>query len=82
MALELPDGSRVGTQELARKEPCCSTSRGRGDQVDELFRRFHGREIFDHAWNGYRIDGRTITFEVDTEPGSGVARRRRPAGAR
>ena len=33
-----------------------------------LFRRFHGREIFDHAWNGYRIDGRTITFTVDIDP--------------
>ena len=40
----------------------------RGDAADDLFRRFHGREIFDHAWNGYRIDGRTITFEVDDDP--------------
>ena len=24
--------------------------------------------MFDHAWNGYRIDGRTLTLEVDTDP--------------
>ncbi|MGZ8481777.1 MAG: glycoside hydrolase family 38 N-terminal domain-containing protein [Candidatus Limnocylindria bacterium] len=68
VALELPDGSRVATQELARKEPVMLETTLRGDGVDELFRRFHGREIFDHAWNGYRIDGRTLTLEVDTDP--------------
>ena len=68
VALELPNGARIGTQELARKEPILFDERVRGDQVEELFRRFHGREIFDHAWNGYAIDGRTLTFLVDTEP--------------
>jgi alpha-mannosidase len=68
VALELPDGRRVGTQELGRKEPVLFDVDVRGDQVDELFRRFHGREIFDHAWNGYRIDGREITFLVDSDP--------------
>ncbi|HEX2766020.1 MAG TPA: alpha-mannosidase [Candidatus Limnocylindria bacterium] len=68
VALELPDGRRIATQELARKEPMLFDQRVRGDQVEELFRRFHTREIFDHAWNGYAIDGRTLTFLVDTEP--------------
>ncbi len=68
VALELADGSRVATQELSRKEPILLDTTMRGEEVDDLFRRFHGREIFDHAWNGYRIDGRTVTFEVDTEP--------------
>jgi alpha-mannosidase len=68
VAFELPDGSRVATQELARKEPILFDEELRGDQVDELFRRFHGREVFDHAWNGYRIDGREITFVVDSDP--------------
>ncbi|MDQ2689151.1 MAG: alpha-mannosidase, partial [Chloroflexota bacterium] len=68
VALELPDGTRVGTQELRRKEPLLLDETLRGDEVDDLFRRFHGREIFDHSWNGYRIDGRTITFEVDDDP--------------
>ncbi|HEU5324954.1 MAG TPA: alpha-mannosidase [Candidatus Limnocylindria bacterium] len=68
IALELPDGARIGTQELSRKEPVLFDRVLRGDQVDELFRRFHGREVFDHSWNGYRLDGRTITLEVDDDP--------------
>ena len=68
VALELPDGARVATQELSRKEPILFDSEIRGDEVDDLFRRFHGREIFDHAWNGYRIEGRTLTLEVDDDP--------------
>jgi mannosylglycerate hydrolase len=68
VALELPDGTRVATQELARKEPILLDTSVRGDQVDELFQRFHGREVFDHAWNAYRIDGRTLTLEVDDDP--------------
>ncbi|HJP71567.1 MAG TPA: alpha-mannosidase [Candidatus Limnocylindria bacterium] len=67
VALELPDGSRIGTQQVARKEPLLFDEPMRGGEVDDLFRRFHGREIFDHAWNGYRIEGRTITFEVDND---------------
>ena len=67
VALELPDGSRVATQELDRKPPILFDQPVRGDRVDELFRRFHGREIFDHAWNGYTLDGRTVTLIVDTD---------------
>jgi alpha-mannosidase len=67
VALELADGSLIGTQELSRKAPLLFDASLRGDEVDDLFRRFHGREIFDHAWNGFRIDGRTITLEVDDE---------------
>jgi alpha-mannosidase len=68
VALELPDGRRVPTQELGRKEPVLFDDELRGAQVDDLFRRFHGREVFDHAWNGYRIEGRTLTMEVDDDP--------------
>ena len=68
VALQLPDGTTVATQELARKKGVLFDQELRGDQVDELFRRFHGREVFDHAWNGYAIDGRTITFYVDRDP--------------
>ena len=68
VALELPDGRRIPTQELRRKEPILFDESLRGDEVDDLFRRFHGREVFDHAWNGYRIDGHTMTLEVDTDP--------------
>ncbi|HEX7196567.1 MAG TPA: alpha-mannosidase, partial [Candidatus Limnocylindria bacterium] len=68
VALELPDGRRIATQELARKEPILFDETLLGGEVDDLFRRFHGREVFDHAWNGYRIDGRTVTLEVDSDP--------------
>jgi mannosylglycerate hydrolase len=68
VALELPDGRRVATQELARKEPLLLDEEIIGADVEDLFRRFHGREIFDHAWNGYRIDARTVTLEVDNDP--------------
>jgi alpha-mannosidase len=68
VALELPDGTAVGTQELARREPLLFDQELRGADVDDLFRRFHGREIFDHAWNGYRIEGRSLTLDVDDEP--------------
>jgi len=68
VALELPDGTRLATQELARKEPLLLDEELIGADVDDLFRRFHGREIFDHAWNGYRIEGRRLTLEVDNDP--------------
>jgi mannosylglycerate hydrolase len=68
LSLELPDGTRLATQELSRKEAILFDDSLRGDEVDDLFRRFHGREVFDHLWNGYRIDGRTLTMEVDTDP--------------
>jgi len=68
VALELPDGRRIATQELARKEPLLLDEELVGADVEDLFRRFHGREIFDHAWNGYRIEGRTLTLEVDDDP--------------
>ncbi|HEX2884123.1 MAG TPA: alpha-mannosidase [Candidatus Limnocylindria bacterium] len=68
VALELPDGTRVATQEVSRKEPNLWEGTMLGSEVDDLFRRFHGREVFDHLWNGYRIDGRRITLEVDDDP--------------
>ncbi|MBA3586217.1 MAG: alpha-mannosidase [Chloroflexi bacterium] len=68
VALELPDGNRIATQELSRKEAILLDITLRGDAVDDLFRRFHGREVFDHAWNGYHVEGSTITLEVDTDP--------------
>jgi alpha-mannosidase len=67
VALELPDGTLVAAQELERKAPVLFDEIVRGDQVDELFRRFHGREIFDHAWNGYALDGHMLTLMVDRD---------------
>ncbi len=67
VAFELADGTSLPTQEVGRKDLVLFEEELRGEQVDELFRRFHGREIFDHAWNGYRIDGRAITLMVDVD---------------
>lgn len=67
-SLELPDGSLAGTQELRRKRTLLFDGEVTGRDADEFFRRFHGREVFDHSWNAYSIEGRTITFDVDVEP--------------
>ena len=67
VSLELPDGRRIGAQELSRKQANLFDETMLGREVESLFRRFHGREVFDHAWNGYRIDGRTLLMEVDND---------------
>jgi mannosylglycerate hydrolase len=72
VALELPDGSVVGAQEVSRRRPLLSTTETIGSRVPEFFRRVHGRELFGRWLNGYavdRVDGvRRLTFEVDEEP--------------
>jgi mannosylglycerate hydrolase len=72
LSLELPDGRRVATQELEHSEPLLYTAELRGSEMDELFNKFHGREVFDRSWNGFeidRVDGRPrITFDVDDDP--------------
>ncbi|HEU6444500.1 MAG TPA: glycoside hydrolase family 38 C-terminal domain-containing protein, partial [Gaiellaceae bacterium] len=68
LALELPDGSRVATQELTRNEPLLHSERVPGGAVSEwLRRRLHGRELFARRLNGMTVDERRITFEVDDE---------------
>jgi mannosylglycerate hydrolase len=72
VALELPDGSRAPAQELARHEPLLFEARVAAGEFDTIWRRFHGREVFDHAWNGYTVtdgpDGPILTLEVDIHP--------------
>jgi alpha-mannosidase len=73
VSFELPDGSRAPTQELARHEPLLFEARVAAREFDTIWRRFHGREVFDHAWNGYAItedgsDGPILTLEVDVHP--------------
>jgi mannosylglycerate hydrolase len=69
VALELPDGSRVPTQELSRQEPLLWEQKLVGVEVPvAIARRMHGRELFGRYVNGYRIeDGRAI-LEVGDEP--------------
>jgi mannosylglycerate hydrolase len=72
VALVLPDGRRIATQETGRNEPLLETAELRGDDVPEfLDRRLHGRELFGHWVNGFRfdrVDGRPqLTLELDTD---------------
>jgi alpha-mannosidase len=68
LALELPDGSRIATQELTRNEPLLHSEQVPGGRVSEwLRRRLHGRELFARRLNGMTVGERRITFEVDDE---------------
>lgn len=72
-ALELPDGSLLATQELARSEPLLMTRDLRGDEIAGfLGRRLHGRELFGRQLNGFAVDessGRPrLTLTVGDEP--------------
>jgi mannosylglycerate hydrolase len=69
VALELPDGSQVPTQEIGRQEPLLWEVKLVGADVPvAIGRRLHGRELFGRYVNGYRIeDGRAI-LEVGDEP--------------
>ncbi|HEX2221582.1 MAG TPA: alpha-mannosidase [Candidatus Limnocylindria bacterium] len=72
VSLELPDGRRTPTQELRRHASLLYATEISGAEIDDVFRRFHGREVFDHQWNGYQIDEvagrRRLTLLVDVEP--------------
>ena len=67
--LELPDGSRVPTQEIGRQESLLWETKLVGAEVPvAIARRLHGRELFGRIVNGFRIeDGRAI-LEVGDEP--------------
>jgi mannosylglycerate hydrolase len=68
VALELPDGNRVATQEVHRNEPLLHSVRIPGrDASGWLGRRLHGRELFGRRLNGMTIAERQITFVVDDE---------------
>jgi alpha-mannosidase len=71
VALELPDGRLLGTQETGRSDALLHTEElPDGRLLGEVFRRVHGRELFGRVVNGVRVDpaGRRLTFEVDDHP--------------
>jgi mannosylglycerate hydrolase len=73
VTFELADGRRTATQETARHERLLFATRMNAGEFDSLWRRFHGREIFDHMWNAYRLaedgsDGPVLTLDVDVHP--------------
>src|SRR5439155_8440644 len=54
--LELPDGSRVPTQEIGRQEPLLWETKLVGAEVPvAIARRLHGRELFGRIVNGFHI---------------------------
>jgi mannosylglycerate hydrolase len=68
LALELPDGSRIATQEVRRNEPLLHSEQVSNADVPEwLGRRLHGRELFARRLNRMTIEERRVTFEVDDE---------------
>ena len=68
MALELPDGSRIATQEVRRNEPLLFSEWIPGPDVSEwLRRRLHGRQLFARRLNGMEVGERQVTFLVDDE---------------
>jgi alpha-mannosidase len=68
LALELPDGTRIATQEVRRNEPLLDSEQVPNVDVPEwLRRRLHGRELFARRLNRMTIEERRVTFEVDDE---------------
>jgi mannosylglycerate hydrolase len=72
VALELPDGWRAATQELGRHPALVHTERLPGSRLTELFRRVHGRNLYNRVLNGVTADladgTHRLTFEVDDHP--------------
>jgi mannosylglycerate hydrolase len=72
VALELADGRQVATQEVGRSPVLVHTETLPGRRLPELFRRVHGRSLFNRSINGIRIerdgDGHRLVFEIDDHP--------------
>jgi mannosylglycerate hydrolase len=69
VALELPDGSTVPTQEVRRQEPMLWETTLAGAEVPVVIaRRLHGRELFGRYVNGYRVEEGRAVLEVGDEP--------------
>jgi alpha-mannosidase len=72
VALELADGARVATQEVGRSPALVHREAMPGSRLGELFRRVHGRALYNRVVNGIRVEGdggtHRLVFEVDTHP--------------
>ncbi|HTE69816.1 MAG TPA: alpha-mannosidase [Actinomycetes bacterium] len=72
VALELPGGRRVATQETGRSPTLVQSERLPGSRLAELFGRVHGRRLHDRVINGVTaelVDGsHRLTFLVDDHP--------------
>lgn len=73
VALELPDGTLLATQEVAHVPALLYATHVAGrDVAASVFRRVHGRELFGYVLNGFSIDetanGPRITIDVGETP--------------
>jgi mannosylglycerate hydrolase len=70
VALELPDGGLLETQEAGRSPALLHTEQLPGGRLGEVFWRVHGRELFGRVVNGVRVEAadRRLTFAVDDRP--------------
>jgi 2-O-(6-phospho-alpha-D-mannosyl)-D-glycerate hydrolase len=69
VALELPDGTQLPTQELRRQDRLLWEQKLVGATVPEaVARRLHGRELFGRYVNGYRIEAGRAVLDVGDEP--------------
>jgi mannosylglycerate hydrolase len=72
VALELPGGRLVATQEAGRSPALVHTETLPGRRLPELFRRVHGRHLYNRVVNGIRVEqadgGHRLTFDVDDHP--------------
>jgi alpha-mannosidase len=72
IALELPDGRLVATQEVGRSPAVVHTEAVAGSRLGELFRRVHGRKLYNRVINGIRVErdggGHRLVFELDDHP--------------
>jgi 2-O-(6-phospho-alpha-D-mannosyl)-D-glycerate hydrolase len=69
VALELPDGSQVPTQELRRRDPLLWETKLAGADVPlAIERRLHGRELFGRYLNGYHVEDGVAVLEVGDRP--------------
>jgi len=69
VALELPDGSQVETQEVRRGESLLWERRLAGPDIPTaIARRLHRRELFGRRLNGVRVGEGKVVLEVGDEP--------------
>jgi mannosylglycerate hydrolase len=69
VALELPGGATVPTQEVRRQDSTLWETTLAGAEVPIVIaRRLHGRELFGRYVNGYRIEDGRAVLEVGDEP--------------
>jgi 2-O-(6-phospho-alpha-D-mannosyl)-D-glycerate hydrolase len=69
VALELPDGSRIETEELSRQRDFEWETVLVGAEVPEaIARRLHGRELFGRYVNAYRLEPGRAVLELGDSP--------------